>query len=93
MIKVVISAVTVSYALVLVLATVGPGDDVPIGSGGVSAVALEEIPPVFFAAYQQAAPTCGGLDWQVLAGIGWVESGHGATAPLASAVTAEVTRA
>ena len=33
------------------------------------------------------------IDDRVAAGCLWVESGHGATAPLASAVTAEVTRA
>lgn len=77
MVKLVLSAVTLSIVLVLVVAMVGSGDELSSGSGGVSAVALEEIPPVFLAAYQQAAPTCGGLDWQVLAGIGWVESGHG----------------
>jgi len=49
-----------------------PGDLPPAaatGSAGVSAVAL--------AAYQRAATTCAGLRWELLAGIGQVESGHG----------------
>jgi hypothetical protein len=49
-----------------------PGDLPPAaatGSAGVSAVAL--------AAYQRAAATCPGLRWELLAGIGQVESGHG----------------
>ena len=33
------------------------------------------------------------IDDRVAAGCLWVESGHGATAPLAAAVAAEVTRA
>jgi hypothetical protein len=49
-----------------------PGDLPPIASGsglGVPAVALT--------AYQRAAATCPGLRWELLAGIGRVESGHG----------------
>jgi peptidoglycan hydrolase CwlO-like protein len=34
-------------------------------------------PEVFMALYRQAAPTCPGLSWTVLAAIGQVESGHG----------------
>lgn len=49
-----------------------PGDLPPAaatGSAAVSAVALD--------AYQRAAATCPGLRWELLAGIGQVESGHG----------------
>jgi hypothetical protein len=49
-----------------------PGDLPPAaatGSAGVSSVAL--------AAYQRAAATCSGLRWELMAGIGQVESGHG----------------
>ncbi len=35
------------------------------------------IPKSFLALYQQAAATCSGLPWPVLAAIGQVESGHG----------------
>jgi cell wall-associated NlpC family hydrolase len=54
----------------------------PGGSdGGVqstpSATALGDIPPDYLLLYMQAARTCPGLDWTVLAGIGSVESDHG----------------
>ena len=45
--------------------------------GGPSTVALADIPPVYLALYMGAAPTCPGLLWGVLAGIGKVESDHG----------------
>lgn len=35
------------------------------------------IPPRVLAAYRRADATCPGLRWQLLAGIGWVESMHG----------------
>ena len=47
-----------------------------------SAAALADIPPSYLALYTAAAHTCQGLPWQVLAGIGSVESDHGrSTAP------------
>lgn len=49
-----------------------PGDLPPAtatGSAGIPAAAL--------VAYQRAASTCTGLRWELLAGIGQVESGHG----------------
>lgn len=39
--------------------------------------ALADIPPALLGLYQQAAARCGGLPWQVVAGIGKVESNHG----------------
>jgi cell wall-associated NlpC family hydrolase len=45
--------------------------------GGPSALALADIPPAYLAWYMDAAPTCAGLPWGVLAGIGKVESDHG----------------
>ena len=48
------------------------------GAGGApSDVARTEIPPLYLAAYMQAASTCPGLPWPVLAAIGSIESGHG----------------
>ncbi len=41
-----------------------------------SEAALQEIPLDLLPVYQAAALTCEGLPWQVLAGIGWVESRH-----------------
>ncbi|HST85237.1 MAG TPA: lytic transglycosylase domain-containing protein [Kineosporiaceae bacterium] len=35
------------------------------------------IPGEYQQAYQEAAPTCPGMDWQLLAGVGQVETGHG----------------
>lgn len=43
-----------------------------------SADALGAIPPAYLALYQQAASTCPGLPWSVLAAIGTIESGNGA---------------
>ena len=41
-----------------------------------SQAALDDIPPQLLALYQSAAEACDGLPWQVLAGIGKVESNH-----------------
>jgi hypothetical protein len=49
----------------------------PIRSGDASAFALGDIPRAYLALYLAAAPTCPRLTWQVLAGIGKVESDHG----------------
>lgn len=43
------------------------------------AAATETIPPRVLDAYFAAEQHCPGLRWQVLAGIGWVESRHGTT--------------
>jgi membrane-bound lytic murein transglycosylase B len=45
-----------------------------LASGGVGALA---IPHDYLAVYQQAATTCPGMDWPLLAAVGQVESGHG----------------
>ena len=45
--------------------------------GGPSVEALDTIPPTYLALYLDAARTCPGLPWAVLAGIGRVESDHG----------------
>lgn len=39
--------------------------------------AASDIPPSLVRVYQDAAATCAGLDWTVLAAIGFVESHHG----------------
>jgi hypothetical protein len=44
----------------------------------VSAFAQSTIPAPYLALYRAAAGTCPGLPWTVLAGIGAVETGHGA---------------
>jgi hypothetical protein len=47
---------------------------------GASDAALGDIPPRYLAQYVTAAGTCPALTWQVLAGIGKVESDHGRAA-------------
>jgi hypothetical protein len=39
--------------------------------------ALSEVPSRALQSYQAAAGHCAGLRWELLAGVGWVESGHG----------------
>ena len=47
------------------------------GQPGASREALTDIPPNYLRLYQQAAGTCAGLPWSVLAAIGAIESDHG----------------
>ena len=53
----------------------GPADGA--FAGGRTALARADIPPVYLVLYMDAAQTCPGLPWSVLAGIGKVESDHG----------------
>lgn len=46
------------------------------GGNAVSGVAVAEIPAPTLALYMEAAATCDGLPWPILAGIGWVETRH-----------------
>jgi hypothetical protein len=46
-------------------------------SGAATATAEANIPPAYLIWYMDAAATCPGLPWSVLAGIGTVESGNG----------------
>ena len=52
-----------------------------LGAGGgapaASSAATTQIPPAMLALYQQAATTCPGLPWTILAAIGTVESDNG----------------
>jgi len=47
------------------------------GERGASSFALSDIPRRYLGIYADAASTCRALSWQVLAGIGKVESDHG----------------
>ena len=47
------------------------------GQRGASSFALSDIPRRYLGFYADAAPTCRGLTWQVLAAIGKIESDHG----------------
>ena len=79
------AALAAAVPLVLVLlvtATDGPGQASTDLAGGPSTQALDTIPPVYLTFYLNAARTCPGLPWAVLAGIGEVESDNGqSTAP------------
>ncbi|MFJ3779819.1 NlpC/P60 family protein [Streptomyces sp. NPDC090075] len=66
--------------LITVLAGAGVGG-LLAGFGGTntqpSSTALADIPAEYLALYVDAAATCPGLDWSVLAAIGKIESDHG----------------
>jgi hypothetical protein len=47
------------------------------GGGAASTNAVGQIPPAMLVLYQEAATTCPGLPWAVLAAIGTVESDNG----------------
>jgi cell wall-associated NlpC family hydrolase len=61
---------------VSVLGVGGPSTLLP-SSAGKGLSGSSTIPPAMLALYQQAAATCGGLPWTVLAAIGTVESDNG----------------
>jgi cell wall-associated NlpC family hydrolase len=69
--------------LVLLVAVVGAGAGAGIasllggGDSAPSATATAQIPPAMLTLYQEAATTCPGLPWTVLAAIGTVESDNG----------------
>jgi len=71
-------AVVLPLGLVLVVAA-GPANGQASGglASGPSVLALDRIPADYLALYLSAAPTCPGLPWGVLAGIGTVESDNG----------------
>jgi len=64
--------------LVALLAAAGAGIASLLGGGDTapSATATASIPPAMLALYQQAAATCPGLPWTILAAIGTVESAN-----------------
>lgn len=67
-------------------AVAGSDGDSPATTGALA------IPPRVLAAYQSAAARCPGLRWQLLAGVGYIESGHGTTGgATVDANTGEVT--
>lgn len=68
------AGVTVALPLLLVGAMTSTGAG--IAPSGPSVLAVSEIPP-FLLAHYEASPVCAGLPWQVVAAIGFIESGHG----------------
>ena len=85
MIKAVTAAGAAAVAfplLIILLVTAIPAPPAstaaPAGlAGAPTALAEADIPPAWLMWYMDAAQTCPGLPWSVLAGIGEVESGHG----------------
>ena len=74
-----VAALVVLPLSLLLLAAASPTaslDSTSLDSGP-APQALASIPPAYLALYMAAAPTCPGLPWGVLAGIGEVESDHG----------------
>jgi len=69
-------AVVLPLGLVLLVITT-PAAGQESGSGEPSLQALDSIPSAYLTLYIDAARTCPGLPWAVLAGIGKVESDHG----------------
>jgi hypothetical protein len=55
--------------------TPAPAD--PAAEAGASGLALGDVPRAYLALYHAAASTCPKLTWQLLAGIGKVETNHG----------------
>jgi cell wall-associated NlpC family hydrolase len=74
---------TGAAGLILVVAVLAAGAGAGIasllggGDSAPSASATADIPPAMLALYQQAATTCPGLPWTLLAAIATVESGNG----------------
>jgi len=72
-----------AVGLVLLVAVIAAGAGAGIasllggGDSSPSAAATADIPPAMLVLYQQAATTCPGLPWTLLAAIGTVESGNG----------------
>jgi cell wall-associated NlpC family hydrolase len=80
------AAVIVALPLIMVLLVAAgspPAADAGAGlAGAPTALTRRDIPAAYLAWYMDAGPTCPGLPWAVLAGIGKVESDHGrSTAP------------
>jgi cell wall-associated NlpC family hydrolase len=72
------AALAVPLALLfLVSATATPSTAATGLAGSPSPLALTDIPPSYLVLYLDAAQTCPGLPWGVLAGIGTVESDNG----------------
>ncbi|HEY3684797.1 MAG TPA: bifunctional lytic transglycosylase/C40 family peptidase [Streptosporangiaceae bacterium] len=84
MVKVLAAGVSIGClfpVLVVVLVVVAGGGSGAAGDSGLAgrptALARRDVPAQFLAWYMDAAQTCPGLPWAVLAGIGKVESDHG----------------
>lgn len=71
-------AAVISSLAAAFLTTASPPNTPGLGAPSMpSATAQSDIPVHNLVLYQQAAATCPGLDWTVLAGIGKIETNHG----------------
>ena len=76
------AAITCTWPIVIALPALADDRNQSGTSLAPTALALRSVPRTYLNWYQQAARTCPGLSWAVLAGIGELESGHGqSTAP------------
>ena len=78
-----VAAIMIVFPLALMLAAGAQSQTAATTAAGMpTAAARDGIPSQYLAWYIAAAQTCPGLPWQILAGIGTVESGNGkSTAP------------
>ena len=72
-VRLIAGLLAIILTLVLGVAIVAGG---PVATSAPSRIAFEEIPPDLLPVYMEAAFTCPGLPWQVLAAVGWTESRH-----------------
>ena len=74
-----VAAMAAAPLALLLVVSVGAasGSAAAAFAGGPTALAKSDIPPALLVLYMDAAQTCPGLPWAVLAGIGKVESDHG----------------
>ncbi|MFD0905232.1 C40 family peptidase [Actinomadura sediminis] len=70
------AAITLPLGLVLLLAGQNANGSSSL-AGAPTALARSDIPPAYLRWYMDAAQTCPGLGWNVLAAIGKVETDHG----------------
>lgn len=84
MAKIAATAMFAVVALIAIIAAAVSGVVAAIFGGGNSAAssqpspaALADIPGNYLTLYQQAAATCPGLDWSIVAAVGKIESDHG----------------
>ncbi len=84
MAKIAVTAIGAIIALIAIIAAAVSGVVSAVLGGGDSAAssqpspaALADIPGNYLALYQQAAATCPGLDWSIVAAVGKVETDHG----------------
>ena len=81
MVKWLICAGAAAFALPLFFLLLGAASQASFTSASIPAgLALQQIPAQYLNLYMQAAQTCPGLSWTILAGIGEVETSHGQSA-------------